>query len=148
MRELTVLFVMLIVSYSFGQTSLTVTEGDTIELRVTEVTTLDDGSPIPSGDLLVYHIHLLYESGGQEEIKHNALLEFPDGGKDIIVEANATTKVGTHKIEAWAVRRKPSGSGGDNNIAAEKSILILIVEPRIDNRAPGKLIITIHPKEG
>jgi hypothetical protein len=146
MKKLIVFICLLMTTSLIGQTFLTVIEGDTIELRVTEVTTLVDGDPLPSGDLFVYHIHLLYEDGSQEELKHNALLEFSDEGKDIIIEANATNKVGTHKIEAWAVRRKPSGSGGDNNIAGGKAILDLIVKARIDNRPPARLIITIHPK--
>ncbi len=145
--SLIVLFLLSLTFPLFGQTSLTVMQGDTIEFRATQVIVLDDGSPIPDGNILLYHIHIIYEDGVEDMLIHNNPMQFP-GGTNIIIEANATGKVGIHRIEAWPVRVKPSGSAGKNNIAAKKRIMTLTVEANIDDRAPAEWIITIHPKGG
>ncbi len=150
MKNFIVVAFLLIATSLFGQNSLTVMQGDVIEFHATQVTTLAAkdglaGGDIPSGDVLRYHIHIKYVDGSEEPLIHNSLMEFPDGA-NIIVEANATGMVGTHIIEAWSVRIKPQGSGGENNIPAQKTILTLTVEPIIDDRPPAKWIITIQPK--
>lgn len=153
MRKSIIAFVFFLMAYPvFGQTSLTVMQGDVIQFLATQVTTLAAkdglaGGVIPSGDILLYHIHIIYDDGSEGQFIHNDPMQFPSG-TNIIIEANATGKVGTHRIEAWSVRIKPSSSGGENNIVAEKTILTLTVEANIDNRPPAKWIITIHPKEG
>ncbi len=150
MKNFIVVTFLLMATSLFGQNSLTVMQGDVIELHATQVTTLAakdglDAGGVPDGDILLYHIHILYEDGFEEQIKHNDPMQFPSGA-NIIVEANATGMVGTHIIEAWSVRIKPTSSGGENNIAAQKTILTLTVEANIDNRPPAKWIIIIQPK--
>ncbi len=145
MNKKLIFFLMFLPVIALGQTSLTVMQGDVIEFHATQVTTLEDGSKIPDTDILLYHIHIFYEDGVEGMLIHNDPMQFPSGA-NIIVEANATGKVGTHRIEAWSVRVKPSGSTGNNNIVAEKTILTLIVEADINDRPPANWIITIQPK--
>jgi len=128
-----------------NDTQLTVIQGDTVELRVIEVTTLNDGDPLPPTDIFLYHIRALYEDGATEDLKQNDPLSFVEGAK-IVVEADLTAKVGLHTIRAWVTRLKPSGAAGENNIPSVFTVLKLKVDPRIDNRPPARLIITIHPK--
>ncbi len=146
MKKLTALLVMLMAISVFGQTSLTVMQGDVIEFHATQVATLEDGDPVPASDFIFYNIHIFYENGESEQLLNNSPMQFPNG-TTIIVESDATAKIGTHGIEAWPVRVKPSGAGGMLTIEAEKTILILTVEQDIDNRTPAKWIISIHPKE-
>lgn len=142
-----ILFLLSLSFPLFGQDSLMVTQGDTIEFHATEVTTLEDGTPVPAGDVLRYYVHIFYEDGTWEQLIHDDLMQYPSGS-NIIVEADATSKIGTHRIEAWVIRVKPPGAGGELNIPSEKTILTLTVEQSIDNRPPATWIITIHKKGG
>lgn len=139
MNKFIVIF-LLFTSNVWAQSSLTVKEGDIIEFRATEVTTLDDGNSMPAGDVLLYQIQIIYENGIIDKLLQNDPMQFVDG-TNIIVESNATKIIGAHRIEAWVDRVRANGS-----ISSEKTILSLTVEEKIDNRAPAKWIITIHPK--